>query len=326
MIEGHEAKDHERPEGSQTPAELLVVVVLSHNKREQTLRCLESVYRMRYAPREVLCVDSGSADGSADAVAAAFPGVHLLRSPTNLGAAGGRNHGLRWAADRFPYCYLLFLDDDTVADEHLADELVDALRRDPSAGLATPKAYRAATPGVIASAGGMRVRLGRASITDIGAGEEDRGQFEQSTTVESCAGFTVLARRTAIERCGGFDDAYNPYGWEEVEWSLRIREAGFTIRYAPAAVCWHAGGAPGRGKRILEYERGKAANFMRLMRRHATPAQWLVFLAVAPMRGTRLIGMRLRDRNWRILLEHARGLAAGLWRRGQPRPESSDGG
>jgi GT2 family glycosyltransferase len=325
MIGGHGANDYGPGKGSQSVTELLIVVVLSHNKRAQTLRCLESARRLRYMPRELVCVDSGSTDGSADAVAAAFPEVHLLRSATNLGAAGGRNHGLRWASDRFPYHYVLFLDDDAEAHERLADELVDALRRDPSAGLATPKAYRAGAPGVIASAGGMRVKLGRASITDIGAGELDRGQFEQSVAVDSCVGFTVLARRAAIDRCGGFDDAYNPYGWEEVEWSLRIRAAGFTIRYAPAAMCWHAGGTPGRGERIPAYERGKAANYLRLMRRHATRAQWLAFLAVAPARGARLIGMRLRDRNWRLLLEHARGLAAGLRRRGRAPAESSEG-
>jgi GT2 family glycosyltransferase len=326
MTEGHAAKDHEPPEGCQTEPALLVVVVLSHNKRDQTLRCLESVRRLRYTPREVVCVDNGSADGSADAVAAAFPEAHLLRNPTNLGAAGGRNHGLRWARDRFAYRYVLFLDDDALADERLADELVGALRDDRAAGLATPKAYRTGTPDVIASAGGMRVRLGLGSITDIGAGERDRGQFSRGTTVESCAGFTVLARRETIERCGGFDDAFNPYGWEEVEWSLRVRAAGFTIRYAPTAVCWHAGGTPGRGARVLEYERGKAANYLRLMARHATIGQWLGFLAIAPARGARLVGMRLRDRNWRVLLAHARGLVSGLRRGGRSRPQSNDGG
>jgi GT2 family glycosyltransferase len=218
--------------------------------------------------------------------------------------------------ERFAYRYLLFLDDDALADEHLADELATALRQDPAAGLVTPKAYRTETPDVIASAGGMRVRLGRGSITDIGAGERDLGQYERGRTVDSCAGFAVLARREALERCGGFDDAYNPYGWEEVDLSLRLRAAGYTIRYVPTAVCWHAGGAHGRGERVAGYERGKAANYLRLMRRFATPGQWLAFLTFVPVRGVRLAGMVLRDRNWRIVLEHARGIVEGLRRGG----------
>lgn len=281
----------------EVPAPLLAVLILSYNKRQFTLRCLESVSRLRYYPREVIVVDNGSSDGSAEAVAAAYPEVHLLRSPVNSGASGGRNLGIHLANERFPYRYLLFLDDDTTVDEQLAGELVAVLEADARAGLATPKAYRSGSSEVIASAGGMVVRLGRASITDIGAGMSDTGQFNHSVTVDSCVGFAVLARREALERCSGFDDSYNPYGWEEVDFSLRLRAAGYTIRYAPRARCWHSGGAPSRG-RVAAYEVGKMSNYLRLMRRHATVGEWLTFLAVLPIQGSRLLVAQLRSGVW----------------------------
>jgi GT2 family glycosyltransferase len=280
------------------PAPLLVVLVLSHNKRQSTLRCLESVRRARYQPRETIVVDNGSSDGSAEAVAVAHPEVHLLRSPVNRGAAGGRNLGIRLALEKFPFQYLLFLDDDTTVDERLASELVAALQADPRAGLATPKAYRTGSSNVLASAGGMKVRLGRGAITDIGAGASDSGQFNQSGTVDSCVGFAVLARREALERCSGFDENYNPYGWEEVDFSLRLRAAGYSIRYTPSAVCWHSGGMFGRGRRVAAYERGKMANYLRLMRRHATVGEWLTFLIRLPIQGSRLLAAQLRSGVW----------------------------
>jgi GT2 family glycosyltransferase len=279
---------------SASSEELLVVIVLSHNKRTQTLRCLESVGRLRYRPLEVLVVDNASSDGSAEAVATEYPHAHLLRSPVNRGAAGGRNLGIEYAKDHFHPAYLLFLDDDAVVEEQLAGKLVAVMRSDPRAGLTTPKAFRFGTADVIASAGGMRVRLGQGSITDIGAGARDVGQFEQGGMVESCVGFTVLARLEALERCRGFDESYNPYGWEEVDLSLRIREAGYSILYVPEAICWHAGGAPGRGRRIARYERGKIVNYLRLMRRHATPQEWLTFLAVLPLRAARLVAAQIK--------------------------------
>lgn len=288
--------------------------MLSFNKRERTLRCLESVRRLRYHPRELIVVDNGSADGSADAVAAEFPEAHLVRSPVNTGAAGGRNLGFRHAVERFSPEYVLFLDDDATVDEGLAGELVAALEAESRAGLATPKAYRMDAAGVIASAGGMRVRLGRGSITDIGAGVRDTGQFDRSETVDSCVGFAVLARREALERCRGFDEAYNPYGWEEVDLSLRVREAGYTIRYVPAAVCRHAGGAVGRGSRVAEYERGKVTNYFRLMRRHASAVEWLTFLAVVPLKGLRLLGAQLHAGNWSVARAQAMGLLQGIGR------------
>jgi GT2 family glycosyltransferase len=309
----HAAKDCGPGEPCQT-GELLVVLVLSYNKREHTLRCLDSVRRLQYRPREVIVVDNGSSDGSADAIAEGHPEVHLVRSPRNLGAAGGRNLGIRCAKERFGYTHLLFLDDDSVVDERLAGELIAALREDSHAGMATPKAYRMDTADLIASAGGMRVQLGRGWIRDIGAGDRDVGQFEQGRTVESCVGFAVMMRREALERCGGFDESYNPYGWEEVDLSLRLRELGYSIRYVPSALCWHAGGTPGRGSQVFEYERGKAANYLRLMRRHATRAQWLAFLARLPLKSLRLAGIHLRDGNWGIVRAQALGLIEGMRR------------
>jgi GT2 family glycosyltransferase len=294
--------------------ERLVVLVLSHDKRAETLRCLDSVARLRYRPREVLLVDNGSSDGSADAIAKAHPEVHLLRSPVNLGAAGGRNLGIRAAEERFAYGYMLFLDDDTVVDERLADELVAALRADPGVGLATPKAYRLGEPGVIASAGGMRVRLGRGSIVDVGAGVVDRGQFDRSGPVDSCVGFAVLARREALLAVRGFDERYNPYGWEEVDFSLRVRRAGFSIRYVPAAVAYHGGGTPGRGCAVPAYERGKSANYLRLMRAYASPLEWAGFALSAPVRASVVLFRQIARGEWRAAAARVWGFVGGLRR------------
>jgi len=292
MIVGH-GDGGIRPTASASQArELLAMLVLSHNKRDTALKCLDSVARLRYQPRQVIVVDNGSEDGSADAIARAHPEVCLVRNPSNLGAVGGRNLGIRWITERFDYRYLLFLDDDATVDDRLADELVSALRVDPAAGLATPKAYRTGAPGLIASAGGMRVRLWRGSIVDLGAGQADRGQYDRPRMVDSCVGFAVLARREALERVGGFDEAFNPYGWEEVDFSLRLRQAGYRIVYVPTAIAWHAGGTPGRGHRVSLYERGKSANFLRLLRRHARPLDWLALGMTLPLRA---VGIVLRD-------------------------------
>jgi GT2 family glycosyltransferase len=308
----HDAPDSRTETVSGQAAEPVVALVLSHNKREATLRCVESVARLRYRPLEVVVVDNGSTDGTAGAIAAAHPGVRLVRSGVNLGAAGGRNHGLAWIRAHVPFAYVLFLDDDATVDERLLDELVAALRATPAAGMATPKAYRTAAPGILASAGGMHVRLARASIVDIGGGEPDQGQYETPRTVDSCVGFAVLARREAVERVGGFDEAFNPYGWEEVDFSLRLRKAGYDIVYVPTAVAYHAGGVVGRGHRVAAYERRRIANFVRLMHRHATAADWLSAAAFLPGAGMRLVFRYARRRDWKMLWAGVAGLMDDL--------------
>jgi hypothetical protein len=78
------------------------------------------------------------------------------------------------------------------------------------------------------------------------------------------------------------------------------------------AVCWHAGGTPGRGARVAEYERGKVANYFRLMRRHASAVEWLTFLAVMPLKGVRLPGIRILGGNWKVARAQAAGLLEGM--------------
>lgn len=287
------------------------MLVLSHNKRDATLRCLASLSRLRYRPLEIVVVDNGSSDGTADAIEVTHAEVHVVRSGVNLGAAGGRNHGLRWIADRLSYEYVLFLDDDATVTESALDTLVAALRADPTIGLATPKAYRVGSPGVIASAGGLRVRFAWASIADIGAGEVDRGQYDEPGDVDACAGFAVLARREALESVGGFDEAYNPYGWEEVDLSLRVRRAGYRIRYVPWAVVEHAGGTAGRGHKVPAYERRRFANFVRLVRRHASLLEWAALVVALPIRLVQLAIGHARRGDWPMLWMNLAGLFDG---------------
>lgn len=292
----------------------LAVLVLSHNKKDATLACLASVARLREAPRLVVVVDNDSRDGTADAVAGAYPAVLLVRSAANLGASGGRNLGIRVIAEQLGPAHILFLDDDALVDERLAGELAGALEREPIAGIATPKAYRTGSDRVIAAAGGMRVQLGRGRIADIGGGARDVGQFDRSALVDSCVGFAFLLRHEALAAVGGFDETYNPYGWEEVDLSLRVREAGFVIRYVPTAIAYHAGTAAGRGYHVPVYERGKTLNYVRLLRRHATPFERLTFALALPMRAAPLLLDALRRGEWRRLRENAAGLLAGLRR------------
>jgi GT2 family glycosyltransferase len=292
----------------------VAAVVVTYNRRELLLEALGAVHAQTRPPDWVIVVDNASADGTADAIAAAHPEVHLVHSATNLGAVGGRNLGIRLAAERAPGAHILFLDDDALADERLAGELLAALEADPRAGIVTPKAYRTGSDRIIAGAGGMQVRLWRGYVAELGAGTRDEGQFDEPALRDACLGYAFLIRHEALAAVGGFDDAYNPYGWEEVDLSLRVREAGYHIRYVPTALAYHAGTVAGRGHRVPGYERGKAANFPRLMRRHATRGERLAFALLLPVRALPLVAGAVRRGEWWRLREGVAGSLEGLRR------------
>lgn len=270
-------------------AELAVIIILNWNKKEDSLECLESVYKLDFAPYEVVVADNGSTDGSGEAISKAFPETHLVRSATNLGAAGGRNLGIEYADNNFKYKYILFLDNDTLVEKDSMGELVGAMQRDNDIGITTPKGYRMSPPRVIASAGGLGVNLYTGSIYDIGSGEFDKGQYDQPKFVTSCTGFAFLVKKELLSQIGWLDEIFNPWGWEEVDFSLRARNKGFKILYVPKALVYHKGGKAGRGGALPEYERYKVRNFFILMKRHTNLLQWICIVCLIPLRAVFLI-------------------------------------
>src|SRR5688572_6894845 len=110
------------------PSPELSIIIVSYNTRDITLACLESVYaQTKRTSFELIVLDNASSDGSADAIAARFSQVNLVRHQTNLGFASGNN----LAAKRATGTFLLLLNPDTVVLDGAIDKLMDFARANP---------------------------------------------------------------------------------------------------------------------------------------------------------------------------------------------------
>jgi GT2 family glycosyltransferase len=291
-------------------ASSVAVVVLNFNKKEELLRCLSSLKQSDIESREVIVVDNGSSDGSAQAVRDAFPEFHLVQSDENLGAPAGRNLGLKYVRKNMDCGYVLFLDNDAAVDARCIVELSTAMGSDPAAGIACPKTYQVPGSPVLFSTG-IRVNFFSASVFDIGSGQVDVGQFDRPGYVDACGSFAFLVRREILDRVGDFDESFNPYGWEDVDLCLRAGRAGFKVLYVPTAVAYHTGGKLGRGV-VPRYEKFKARNFVRLMKKHARMAEWIGASLIGPFKAAKIIlGQAMRG-NASSLGPFLRGLWEGL--------------
>ena len=211
---------------------LVLAVVLSWNGREDTLACLESLRGV-----ETIVVDNGSEDGSADAVAERFPDVELIRAGVNLGFAGGNNVGIRRALDRGADWVVLVNNDATVADDLVA-AVVAAAGRQPGAGALAGKVYVDDPPKVLWYAGGsFEPRVGYSGRVR-GAGKRDDGSDDAEIDVDWGTGALLAVSREAIERVGLLDEELFAY-LEDVDWCLRIRDAGLRVVFAPGLRAWH---------------------------------------------------------------------------------------
>lgn len=215
----------------------LVAVVLSYNGREDTLAALESLRGI-----ETVVVDNGSSDGTAEAVAERFSEVELIRTGVNLGFAGGNNVGIRRVLDRGAE-WVLLLNNDASVEPGLVEALAAAAAERPDAGVLACKVLFADSDRLWYAGATFDANLGRSRHERFG--EPDRPDPLRETT--RATGAAMAVSRAAIEAAGLLDEELFLYA-EDLEWSLRIRRAGYTILYVPAARVRHrvsaaAGGA-----------------------------------------------------------------------------------
>lgn len=258
----------------------IAVVILSYRQADLTLGVLDSLRRTRGEPFRVVVRDNGSGDDTVARIEAGFPEVEVVAGKENLGVAGGRNAA---AAHAIRLCnpeYLLFLDNDMVVDPHFVAELARPLDRDPGIGQTQAKLLQMDDPRRINEGGGCEIIWWRGQTHPVGAGEPDRGQYDVEKPIMACGGGAMMVRASLFEELAGFDEAFNPYGPEDLDFSLRLLATGSRNLYVPTAVAYHAGTHTFGAGYTSEYAQNKVRNWFLLMRRHATPAQKLGFYLV----------------------------------------------
>ena len=215
----------------------VVTVVLNWNGRDDTLTCLESLKRLDWPCHETIVVDNGSSDGSAGAIRSAHPEVTLIATGRNLGFAEGNNVGLR-AALEAGADYVLLLNNDTVIAADALRRMVPEAERRRDAGALCPLIYYCDPPDRIWYAGArFDARRGH-NGRHTGYGERDTGQYDRVREIGRATGAAMLVRRAVVEQVG-FMDGELFLQVEDVEWSLRMRAAGWRIFFVPAGKVWH---------------------------------------------------------------------------------------
>lgn len=256
------------------------IIIVSYNTCELTCACIESVYAQTTIPFELLVVDNQSSDGSAEQIAARFPGATLITPDENLGFARANN----LAAQRAIGDYLLLLNPDTVVLDRAIDRLVAFARQHPANGiyggrtrfadgsLNPTSCWGRSTPfSEFAFATGLSAAFRRSGWLN----PEEMGNWQRDSVreVDIVTGCFFLITRDLWQRLGGFHPDFFMYG-EEADLCLRARQLGARPIITPDATIIHYGG------RSEQQPARKMIRMLRvrrmLMQRHWPPA-WVPF-------------------------------------------------
>ena len=212
----------------------VALVIPNHNGARWLPGVLASVAAQTVAPAELLVVDDGSTDDSAQ-VAAGYDGVRVLALDGNGGFARAVNAGIAAVAAE---AVALVNTDVELAPDWL-ELAVAALEQDPRAAAVATKLVDLEEPAILYSAGDVLRRDG--VCEQRGRFERDTGRYDVPGEVFSACAGAALYRRAALQAAGGFDERLGTY-LEDVELGLRLRLAGWRCRWEPRAVARHAGG------------------------------------------------------------------------------------
>lgn len=210
------------------------IISVNYNGFALTAAMIDSLRRHVTTPLEIVVVDNGSTRDEAALLRERYPDITVLRSDENLGFAGGNNLGIRAATGD---CLLLLNNDTEVTDDTL-HHLAETLDADPSVGAVCPKIRFWAPPQAIQFAG--YTPLTRITLRNglIGFGQPDDGSYDSPHETSYAHGAAMMVRREAVGKAGPMPEEYFLY-YEELDWSERIREAGYRIVYDPRATVFH---------------------------------------------------------------------------------------
>lgn len=217
------------------------IIVLNWNGWRDTIECLESLQKVDYPNCEVLVIDNGSADDSAERIKGFLNSpANKLRAAVydlqfNLGFAGGNNFGIKFALESGADYVLLLNNDTTVAPDFLT-KLIEVGESGKEIGVLGPVIYFFDEPRRIWF-GGSRINRLRNKAIHLHYGEmRDLGtKFFETDYITGCA---LLIKKEVVDKIGPMTEDYFLY-YEDADWNLRARKAGYKIVLAPAAKIWH---------------------------------------------------------------------------------------
>jgi GT2 family glycosyltransferase len=228
----------------------VVIVIVVWNGIEDTLECLKSLGADCYPHKEILVVDNGSTDRSADRIREEGHPVTVISSSVNLGFTGGNNLGLLEAEKRGAK-YAFLLNNDTILEPDALSILVDAAEACADTALLSPVVHYYDAPEEVWFCGASLCLARGEALHESRSLNGERAVFERdgvatphvlsSDWVSGCA---MLVRMAAVKQVGGFDDRFF-LTWEDVDWCVRMKSACWVVGVVPTARIYHKCGRSG---------------------------------------------------------------------------------
>lgn len=245
---------------------LTSIIIISYNGLEYTRLCLESIRRhTTQGNYEIIVIDNASTDGSAEYLQKQKD-IRLILNSENVGFPKGCNQGMQAAQGTD----LLLLNNDTIVTPRWLENLRTALYSNSNIGAVSCMTNFAASD--------QSISLSYNSLSEL---EKAAGDFNKSNPSKwypwlILVGFCLLLKRDVYERIGGLDEAFSPGNFEDDDYSLRMRKAGYELLLCGDTYIHHFGGKaffgeedqPQRKLKEKQYDEIFAKNYTYIIKKY----------------------------------------------------------
>lgn len=206
------------------------IVMLSWNAPEYTEACIDSIRDRTKLPYEIIVIDNGS---NAETVARlrAIPNIRVIYNAVNTGFAFGSNQGLAAARGT----HVVLLNNDVVVTDGWLEPLIEVQRNHPTVGCSAPRSNEVA--------GQQRLDVTYRDLDGLQAFAAQRSieHHGRWTYQARAVGLCMCLNRRMVDEIGGLDTIYGLGNFEDDDYSMRIRSAGYEIAVCDDSFIHHFG-------------------------------------------------------------------------------------
>jgi GT2 family glycosyltransferase len=214
----------------------IAVIVVNWNSYKFTFECISSLKKCNYSNFKIILVDNGSKDFSIEQLRKDFKGLDIIKNKSNLGFTGGNNIAISKALKE-NFDYVMLLNNDTKVNSDFLSFLVERLENENNLGAIQPLILQMDDKNKVWNAGGEFIKLfGLPKVIDKGKNIKSINPNKHYT--EWISGCCIMLKSKVINEVGLLDNSFFAY-FEDVDWSLRIKNDGYLLGIDNRSIIYH---------------------------------------------------------------------------------------
>ncbi|MBT5011406.1 MAG: glycosyltransferase family 2 protein [Flavobacteriaceae bacterium] len=227
----------------------IAVILVNWKKYNLTSKCIDSLNKSNYKNFKIILVDNEYSEKSLIDLRNKHKELIVFKEKNNLGFAGGNNIGIRYALEN-DYDYIMLLNNDTEVKENFILPLVERIEKDHSLGAVQPLILNFSNKSIIWNAGGKLNKFLGLTSTRLNNNKLNSSIVFDDYT-DWISGCCILIKSEILTKVGLLDEKFFNY-YEDVDWSLRMKNLGYDLGFVKESIIYHHGSSSSKNKKTKE--------------------------------------------------------------------------